>query len=125
MGMAPRTPGGGGKFKKAFEDLSAAENILIWTNPSPTSEWAYGRKITLTGKQYAAYSIFYKRYASAANTDGSSCIAARGANCYAAAGNYTRTVSISGDEIAFSDPNGGGRAQVLPYQVFGIKGTEM
>ena len=126
MGVAPRIPGGGGKFKKAFENLASAEKTLLWTNPNPTSQWPYAATITLSGQRYAAYSIFYKRYATASNTDGASCIAARGANCYARANGHTRFVTINDESIAIGDPvDGAGREQCIPYQVFGIIGTEM
>ena len=126
MGTSPRIPGGGGKFKKAFEDLASAEKILLWTNPNPTSQWNPPGTITLSGQRYAAYSIFYKLYATAGNTQGASCIAVRSANCYASANGYTRVVTVKDDSIVIGTPlNNGGWENCLPYQVFGIKGTEM
>ena len=126
MGMSPRTAGSNGKFKKTFEDLSSAEKVLLWTNPKPTSQWEGNAAITLSGQRYAAYSIFYKRWTTSSNTDGSSCIATRGANCFGSANGYYRIVSITDDSIVISTPlNNGGWDQAVPYQVFGIKGTEM
>lgn len=116
MGTSPRIPGGGGKFKKAFENLASAEKTLLWTNPNPTSQWPGSGAITLSGQ----------RYATASNTDGASCIAVRSANCYASANGYTRVVTVKDDSIVISTPlNNGGWENCLPYQVFGIKGTEM
>ena len=126
MGMSPRTAGGSGKFKKTFEDLASAEKTLLWTNPNPTSKWPSSGAITLSGQHYAAYSIFYKRYATASNTDGASCIATRGAYCFGSANGYYRVVSITDDSIVIGNPlNNGGFDQAVPYQVFGISGTEM
>ena len=42
MGVAPRIPGGGGKFKKTFENLNKAEKVLLCTNNNHTSEWGSG-----------------------------------------------------------------------------------
>lgn len=113
-------------MKKAFEDLASAEKVLLWTNPNPTTKWSSDAAITLSGQRYAAYSIFYKRYATASNTDGTSCIAARGANCFGCANGYYRVVSITDDSIVIGNPlNNGSWDQAVPYQVFGIIGTEM
>ena len=128
MGVAPRIPGGGGAFKKAFADLASAERVLLWTNPSPTASWTGGTAIDVSGQQYAAYYIFYKSYASAPNTDGSGWIAVRGAKNYAAAGyeGVNRDISISGTSITVGVPFGGTKSSnCVPYQVFGIKGTEI
>lgn len=128
MGMAPRTPGGSGKFKKTFADLASAERVLLWTNPKPTTVWTGGTSIDVSGQQYAAYYIFYKHYASASNTDGLGWIAVRGAKNYAAAGygGVNRDISISGTSITVGVPFGGTKSSnCVPYQVFGIKGTEI
>ena len=127
MGMSPRTAGGSGKLKKAFEDLASAEKVLLWTNPNPTTAWRDDTPaITLSGQRYAAYSIFYKRYATASNTDGTSYIAVRGANCFGYGNGHCRLVSVTDDSIVIGNPlNNGGWDQAVPYQVFGIKGTEM
>lgn len=128
MALALMGPGGGGssKFKKTFEDLASAEKTLLWTNPNPTSQWNGPGTITLSGQRYAAYSIFYKMYATASNTSGASCIAVRSANCYASANGYIRFVTVKDDSIVIGNPlNNGGWENCLPYQVFGIVGTEL
>ena len=128
MGVAPRIPGGGGAFKKAFADLASAERVLLWTNPKPTTNWTGGTSIDVSGQLYAAYYIFYKHYATAPNTDGKGYIAVRGAKNYACAGDngVNRDISISGNLITVGVPFGGtASSNCLPYQVFGIKGTEI
>lgn len=126
MALALMGPGGGsGKFKKTFENLADAEKVLLWTNPNPTTKFDHAA-ITLPGQRYAAYSIFFKRYATASNTDGTSCIAVRGANCFGSGNDHYRVVSVKDDSIVIGTPVRNGEwDQAVPYQIFGIKGTEM
>lgn len=80
MGVAPRIPGGGGKFKKTFENLADAEKVLLWTNNNHTSEWGSGTADTGT-QLYAAYCITVKGYTSLSPQYVMENIVVRGARC--------------------------------------------
>ena len=97
---------------------------MVWTNPNPNSKWS-GGTINISGQRYAAYSIFFKRYATAGNWDGSSHIAEMGASCYGNANGYTRRVSVGNGTVWIDTPLSGEWDQAVPYQIFGIKGTEL
>lgn len=129
MGVAPRIPGGGGKFKKTFENLADAEKVLLWTNASHTSE--YGSGTADTGTQlYAAYCITVKAYTSASLQSVMENIVVRGARCCVTAGNRSinRMVTFDGANITIGLPFSGDTTHwesTIPYQIFGIKGTEI
>ena len=115
----------GNKFKETFNNLSGASKVLVWTNPNPNSRWP-GGTINISGQHYAAYSIFFKRYATTGNWDGSSHIAVMGASCYGNANGYTRRVSVGNGTVWIDTPlNNGDYDQAVPYQIYGIKGTEL
>lgn len=129
MGVAPRIPGGDGKFKKTFENLADAEKVLLWTNASHTSEW--GNRTVDTGTQlYAAYCIVVKAYASAAMQYVTENIVVRGARCCVTANDRSinRMVTFDGANITIGTPFSGDTSHwesTIPYQIFGIKGTEL
>lgn len=89
------------------------------------SKWS-GGTIKISGQHYAAYSIFFKRYATTNNGDGSSHIAVIGARCYGSANGYTRRVSVGNGTVWIDTQlNNGDYDQAVPYCIYGIKGTEL
>ena len=129
MGVAPRIPGGGGKFKKTFENLADAEKVLLWTNNNHTSEWGSGTADTGT-QLYAAYCIAVKAYTSVSPQYVMKNIVVRDARCCVTANNRSinRMVTFDGANITIGTPFSGDTSHwesTIPYQIFGIKGTEI
>lgn len=130
MSIALMGPGGGSSsFKKAFEDFSSCEKVLLWTNGNHTNNNT-GSVTADTGSQfYAAYYIFVKRYSS--TMDGSGFIVIRGATHNAVGGidrSIWRGVTIDGSNVTIGTPYAGETAHwesTIVYQIFGIKGTEI
>ena len=105
MGVAPRIPGGGGKFKKTFENLASAEKVLLWTNNNHTSEWGSGTADTGT-QLYAAYCIAVKAYTSVSPQYVMENIVVRGARCCVTANDRSinRMVTFDGANITIGTP---------------------
>lgn len=128
MGMAPRTPGGGGKFKKTFENLADAEKVLIWTNSNHTNSNYGSVTIDLTGYKYA---VFCKLYSSSAVDNGQlNFVSPEITNNYVTdsrVGNIVRLVKFADDSMTINGPLNQPTKwdNVIPYQVFGIVGTEI
>ena len=129
MGVAPRIPGGDGKFKKTFENLADAEKVLLWTNSNHTNNNT-GSVTANTGTTlYAAYSIYVKSYSS--TMDGQWFIVVRGASRNTVGGidrDIYRMVSISGSSITVGTPYAGETSHwesTIVYKIYGIKGTEL
>ena len=131
MGMAPRTPGGGGKFKKTFENLADAEKVLIWTNSDHTNKNYGSVTIDLTGYKYAVYAVFCKLYSSSAVDNGQlNFVSPEITNNYVTdsrVGNIVRIVKFADDSMTINGPLNQPTKwdNVIPYQVFGIVGTEI
>ena len=130
MSIALMGPGGGSSsFKKTFENLADAEKVLLWTNPNHTSE--YGSGTADTGTQlYAAYCITVKAYTSVSPQYVMENIVARGARCCVTANDRSinRMVTFDGAKITIGTPFSGDTSHwesTIPYQIFGIKGTEL
>lgn len=101
MGVAPRIPGGGGKFKKTFENLADA-----------------------------AYCIAVKAYTSVSPQYVMENIVVRDARCCVTANDRSinRMVTFDGANITIGTPFSGDTSHwesTIPYQIFGIKGTEI
>ena len=131
MGMAPRIPGGGGKFKKTFENLANAEKVLIWTNSNHTNSNYGSVTIDLTGYKYAVYAVFCKLYSSSAVDNGQlNFVSPEITNNYVTdsrVGNIVRLVSFPDNGMTINGPLNQTTKwdNVIPYQVFGIVGTEI
>ena len=131
MGVAPRIPGGGGKFKKTFENLSDAEKVLIWTNSNHTNSNYGSVTIDLTGYKYAVYAVFCKLYSSSAVGDGQlNFVSPEITNNYVTVsrvGNIVRMVRFTDSGMTINGPLNQPTKwdNVIPYQVFGVVGTEL
>ena len=131
MGIAPRIPGGGGKFKKTFENLSDAEKVLIWTNSNHTNSNYGSVTIDLTGYKYAVYAVFCKLYSSSAVGDGQlNFVSPEITNNYVTdsrVGNIVRMVRFTDSGMTINGPLNQPTKwdNVIPYQVFGVVGTEL
>ena len=131
MGVAPRIPGGGGKFKKTFENLADAEKVLIWTNSNHTNSNYGSVTIDLTGYKYAVYAVFCKLYSSSAVGDGQlNFVSPEITNNYVTdsrVGNIVRMVRFTDRGMTINGPLNQPTKwdNVIPYQVFGVVGTEL
>lgn len=131
MGVAPRIPGGGGKFKKTFENLADAEKVLIWTNSNHTNSNYGSVTIDLTGYKYAVYAVFCKLYSSSAVGDGQlNFVSPEITNNYVTdsrVGNIVRMVRFTDSGMTINGPLNQPTKwdNVIPYQVFGVVGTEL
>lgn len=131
MGVAPRIPGGGGKFKKTFENLSDAEKVLIWTNSNHTNSNYGSVTIDLTGYKYAVYAVFCKLYSNSAVGDGQlNFVSPEITNNYVTdsrVGNIVRMVRFTDSGMTINGPLNQPTKwdNVIPYQVFGVVGTEL
>ena len=131
MGVAPRIPGGGGKFKKTFENLSDAEKVLIWTNSNHTNSNYGSVTIDLTGYKYAVYAVFCKLYSSSAVGDGQlNFVSPEITNndvTDSRVGNIVRMVRFTDSGMTINGPLNQPTKwdNVIPYQVFGVVGTEL
>lgn len=131
MGVAPRIPGGGGKFKKTFENLASAEKVLIWTNSNHTNSNYGSVTIDLTGYKYAVYAVFCKLYSSSAVGDGQlNFVSPEITNNYVTdsrVGNIVRMVRFTDSGMTINGPLNQPTKwdNVIPYQVFGVVGTEL
>ena len=132
MSLALMGPGGGSSsFKKAFENLSSCEKVLLWTNDNHTNNNT-GSVTANTGSQlYAAYCITVKAYSSVSPQYVAEFIVIRGATCNAVGGidrSIWRGVTIDGSNITVGTPFAGETSHwesTIVYQIFGIKGTEL
>lgn len=131
MGVAPRIPGGGGKFKKTFENLADAEKVLIWTNSNHTNSNYGSVTIDLTGYKYAVYAVFCKLYSNSAVDNGQlNFVSPEITNNYVTdsrVGNIVRMVSFTDSGMTINGPLNQPTKwdNVIPYQVFGVVGTEL
>ena len=131
MGVAPRIPGGGGKFKKTFENLADAEKVLIWTNSNHTNSNYGSVTIDLTGYKYAVYAVFCKLYSSSAVGDGQlNFVSPEITNNYVTDSrvwNIVRMVRFTDSGMTINGPLNQPTKwdNVIPYQVFGVVGTEL
>ena len=131
MGVAPRIPGGGGKFKKTCENLADAEKVLIWTNSNHTNSNYGSVTIDLTGYKYAVYAVFCKLYSSSAVGDGQlNFVSPEITNNYVTdsrVGNIVRMVRFTDSGMTINGPLNQPTKwdNVIPYQVFGVVGTEL
>jgi len=118
------------KFKKIFLDLANAEQELIWTNSNHTNTNYGSVTIDLTNHKYAVYAVFVKLYASSAVTNGQlNFVSPQITNNYVTdsrVSNIVRIVTFGTDSMTIAGPLNQPTKwdNVIPYQVFGIKGTE-
>lgn len=122
MGMAPKTPGGGGKFKKAITDLANTEKMLLWTNPNigTTKEnW----DIVLE-KPYAAIYVTVTEYSGSYDGQKSTYIV-MGASAYITTRGWYRFCTFDGTNFHAGAPNTGSYTNVQPYKIYGVVGTEL
>lgn len=130
MSVALMGPSGGSSsFKKAFENITTAEKVLLWTNTNDTAEFGSGTADTGT-QLYAIYCITVKAYTSVSSQYVMENIVARGARCCVTANDRSinRMVTFDGAKITIGTPFSGDTTHwesTIPYQIFGIKGTEL
>lgn len=119
------------KFKKTFLNLANAEKVLIWTNSNHTNNNYGSVTIDLTDYKYAVYAVFVKLYSNSAVTDGQlNFVSPEITNNYVTdsrVGNIVRLVKFADDSMTINGPLNQPTKwdNVIPYQVFGIKGTEI
>ena len=122
MGVAPRIPGGGGKFKKAFENLASAEKTLLWTNPNigtVNENW----DIVLE-KPYAAIYVTVTEYSGSYDTQNSTYVVMGASSYITTIGNY-RYCTFDGTNFHAGNANTGNYERVQPYKIYGVVGTEL
>ena len=122
MGVAPRIPGGGGKFKKAITDLANTEKVLLWTNPNigTTKEnW----DIVLE-KPYAAIYVTVTEYSGSFGTQNSTYVV-MGASSYIATRGWYRYCTFDGTNFHAGNSSTGNYERVQPYKIYGVVGTEL
>lgn len=122
MGVAPRIPGGGGKFKKAFENLASAEKTLLWTNPNigtVKENW----DIVLE-KPYAAIYVTVTEYSGSYDGQKSTYVVMGASSYITAVGKY-RFCTFDGTNFHAGIANNGSYMDVQPYKIYGVVGTEL
>lgn len=125
MGVAPRIPGGGDKFKKTFKNLASAEKTLLWTNPNigTTKEnW----DIVLE-KPYAAIYVTVTEYSGSYGSQNSTYVV-MGASSYITTRSNYRYCTFDGTNFhAGIAHTGSGTSykDVQPYKIYGVVGTEL
>lgn len=122
MGVAPRIPGGGDKFKKTFENLASAEKTLLWTNPNMGAvkeNW----DIVLE-KPYAAIYVTVTEYSGSYDTQNSTYVV-MGASSYITTRGWYRFCTFDGTNFHAGIANTGSSENVQPYKIYGVVGTEL
>ena len=123
--------GGGGKFKKTFLNLDSADKVLIWTNSNHTNNNTGALTIDLTDYKYAVYAVFCKLYSSSAVDNGQlNFVSPEITNNYVTdsrVSTIVRSVTFADNSMTISGPLNQPSKwdNVIPYQVFGVKGTEL
>ena len=124
-------PGGGGKFKKTFLNLDSADKVLIWTNSNHTNNNTGALTIDLTDYKYAVYAVFCKLYSSSAVDNGQlNFVSPEITNNYVTdsrVNTIVRLVKFADNSMTINGPLNQPSKwdNVIPYQVFGVKGTEL
>ena len=127
MGTAPRTAGGGSKFKKAITDLANAQQVLLWTNNTMSAQkenW----DITLSAG-YAAICVTVTEYSGSYESQNSTFIV-MGASGYLSTRSNYRYCTFDGKNLhagpSHNATSGGtSYSNVQPYKIYGIAGTEI
>lgn len=122
MGTSPRIPGGGGKFKKAFENLASAEKTLLWTNPNigtVKENW----DIVLE-KPYAAIYVTVTEYSGSYDGQKSTYVV-MGASSYITTSGRYRFCTFDGTNFHAGNASTGSYSDVQPYKIYGVVGTEL
>ena len=125
MGMSPRTPGGGGKFKKVITDLANAEKVLLWTNPNISS--ANENWDIALDKPYAAIYVTVTEYSGSYDMQKSTYVV-MGASSYITAQGWYRYCTFDGTNLHAGIAQGEGKtsySRVQPYKIYGIVGAEL
>ena len=125
MGVAPRIPGGGGKFKKAITDLANTEKMLLWTNPNISASnenWDI-----VLDKPYAAIYVTVTEYSGSYDSQNSTYVV-MGASSYITTRGWYRYCTFDGTNfhagIAHTG-SGTSYSNVQPYKIYGVVGTEL